>query len=572
MRLLPRNSPAGHNTETMEWAIGPGLRRSPNEERVRHLNQTEPGVGMNATLTALRGRRTLLVVFTLVLIAGAILLSIATRMTPNVRQRAVAALNERFKSDVDLASLQVTIFPRPEILGTGLILQHHGRKDVAPLIKIGSYSASAGLWGLMSSPLYLKSVELDRLEISIPPGGVHGDVTDPSLEGAGPVTRQDGPSASKFVIDRITSRTARLDIVPRDPRKLPRRFEIHNLVMHGLGDADGATFDAALTNPTPRGEIATHGRFGPWQADDPSQTPLRGEYTFKSANLDTIKGIGGTLSSVGTYAGVLERIDVKGETDTPDFSIDLAAQPVPLKTRFHAIVDGTNGDTTLERVEARLIDTLIVTRGAVIRTEDVKGRRISLDVAIDDGRIEDILKLAVKATKPIMTGRMQLRAKLLLPAGDRDVIDKLDLAGTFKLNQARFTNVNVQEKINALSQRAKGDETAGTGPSVVSNLSGKFTLQGGTLTFSDLSFGVPGAIVQIAGTYDVRQETLDFRGSLLLDATLAETTSGWKAVLGRMAQPLFRRPGGGSKLPIRISGPREQPKFGLDVGRALGPG
>jgi len=30
----------------------------------------------------------------------------------------------------------------------------------------------------------------------------------------------------------------------------------------------------------------------------------------------------------------------------------------------------------------------------LVRTEDVKGRRISLDVAIDDGRIEDVLKIA----------------------------------------------------------------------------------------------------------------------------------------------------------------------------------
>ena len=106
----------------------------------------------------------------------------------------------------------------------------------------------------------------------------------------------------------------------------------------------------------------------------------------------------------------------------------------------------------------------------------------------------------------------------------------------------------------------------------MSRLSGKFTLRAGTLTFSDLSFGVPGAIVQLAGTYDVKRETLDFRGNLLLDATLADTTTGWKAVLGRVAQPLFRRQGGGSKLPIRISGPREKPEFGLDVRRALGPG
>ena len=531
---------------------------------------------MNATSTAFRRPRPLLVVFTLILILGAILLSIATRITPNVRRRAVAALNERFKSDVDLASLQISVFPRPEVLGTGLVLRHNGRTDVTPLITIGSYSASAGLWGLIHSPLRLKTVELDRLEISIPPGGERGaPPADPLDEGDATVARQRAngkPDASKLLIDRIVSRTAGLEIVPRDPRKLPRRFEIHNLVMRGLGGGDGAAFDATLTNPTPRGEIVTHGTFGPWQADDPSQTPVRGDYTFKSANLDTIKGIGGTLSSVGTYSGVLERIDVKGETSTPDFSIDIAAQPVPLTTRFHAVVDGTNGDTTLERVEARVIETLIVARGAVVRTEDVKGRRISLDVAIDDGRIEDVLRLAVKATKPVMTGRMQLKATLLLPAGDRDVMDKLDLAGTFRLNEARFTNVNVQQKINALSQRGKGDETAGNCPGVVSRLSGHFTLRAGTLTFSDLSFGVPGAVVQIEGTYNMRQETLDFRGNLLLDATLAETTSGWKAVLGRIAQPLFRREGGGSKLPIRISGPREHPEFGLDVGRAVGPG
>lgn len=104
---------------------------------------------MSAPLKALRRRRILLVAFTLILIGGAILLSIATRITPHVRQGAVAALSERFASDVDLASLQISLFPRPQILGTGLVLRHKGRTDVAPLITIQSYSASAGLWGLM---------------------------------------------------------------------------------------------------------------------------------------------------------------------------------------------------------------------------------------------------------------------------------------------------------------------------------------------------------------------------------------------------------------------------------------
>src|SRR5688572_16731788 len=138
---------------------------------------------MGATLTALRRRRGLLGAFTLILIFGAILLSIATRITPHVRHKAVAALNERFESDVDLASLQISLFPRPQILGTGLVLRHKGRTDVAPLITIQSYSASAGLWGLMHSPLHLETVELDRLEISIPPGGVRGGLADSSEEG-----------------------------------------------------------------------------------------------------------------------------------------------------------------------------------------------------------------------------------------------------------------------------------------------------------------------------------------------------------------------------------------------------
>jgi len=525
-------------------------------------------------LTTRLRRRTLLVALTLILIVAAILLSVGTRITPQVRDRAVIALKERFKSDVDLTSLQVSIFPRPEILGTGLTLRHNGRTDVAPLIKIESYSASAGLWGLLNSPLRLKTVELDRLEISIPPGGVRS-VRDGSSKA--PTTSRESrevssaPGPARLMIDQIVSRTATLEIVPREQGKLPRVFEIHNLVMRGLGDGDGATFTAALTNPKPHGEITTRGTFGPWQADEPGQTPLRGDYVFNAANLNTIKGIAGMLSSSGAYSGVLERIEVHGETDTPDFSIDIAAQPVPLKTRFDAVVDGTNGDTWLDRVEARLVETLIVARGAVVRTKDVKGRRISLDVAINDGRIEDILKLGMKGPKPIMTGRVSLQSKILIPAGDQDVIDKLQLSGAFRLDQARFANVNVQERINTLSQRGKGDPSS-DGPSVVSRLSGKFTLREGTLTFADLSFGVPGAVVQIAGTYDLRRELLDFRGHLLLDATLAETTSGWKAVAARVAQPLFRRRGGGSKLPIRISGPRDKPDFGLDVPRAFGPG
>jgi hypothetical protein len=518
-------------------------------------------------LKALRNsgtRRKLVVIFTLLLICAAVLLSFATRLTPYVRDQAVSTLNERFQSQVELDSLQVSAFPRPEVNGGGLKLRHNGRTDVPPLIKIDSYGASAGLFGLFSSPVRLKTIELDGLEISVPPGGVsHGGKDDGGSQG--------GATRTRLTIDRLVSRAARLEIMSRERGKLPRTFEIHDLVMYGIGDGDGAEFEAALTNPTPKGRIETSGTFGPWHGPEPSLTPVKGSYVFKNANLNTIKGLAGTLSSTGSYAGVLQRIDVKGETDAPDFSIDLAAQPVPLETRFHAVVDGTNGNTWLQDVQARLLETTIAAKGAVVRTEDVKGRKVTLDVRIDDGRIEDILKLAVKGDTPPVVGRIRLNTAFVLPAGDADVIDKLELSGAFTLERARFTNVNVQEKVNTLSQRGKGRPT-GEGPGVVSNLSGTFKLRKGALHFSDLKFAVPGAVVRLAGTFNLKSESVDFDGHLLLDASLADTTTGVKSVLAHIAQPLFRRRGGGSKLPIHISGPLAKPEFGLDVKRALTPG
>jgi hypothetical protein len=107
---------------------------------------------------------------------------------------------------------------------------------------------------------------------------------------------------------------------------------------------------------------------------------------------------------------------------------------------------------------------------------------------------------------------------------------------------------------------------------VVSNLHSSFVLRDGVLRLSGLSFAVPGAVVRLDGTYALRTQAMDFTGDLLLEATLAETTTGAKAVLGKIFQPLFRGPGGGSKLPIRVSGTRDKPQFGLDVKRALTPG
>jgi hypothetical protein len=511
-------------------------------------------------------RRVLLAVCFLLLVGAGVFTVWAMRATPYVRDRVVEALNERFASQVGLESLDVAVMPRPLVAGTGLTLRHNGRTDVPPLISIQQFEASAGVPGLVRKPLHLKSVRLEGLQIHVPPGGLHpgGKADDtphiPHVERPSPI-----------LIDRIESRSAQLQIATRRPGRLPRIFEIHDLVMRDFGVPEGGRFEAGLTNPIPRGRVETSGVFGPWHTDEPGLTPIRGEYVFKNADLNVIKGIGGILSSIGSYSGVLEKIEVNGQTETPDFSIDLAGQKVPLKTTFKAIVDGTNGDTFLERVEAKLNQSTILAHGSVVRTEDVKGRHIELDIRLDAARLEDLMQLAVKAAQPPLTGRIDMVTKFVLPAGEGDVIQRLQLKGQFQLAQARFTNLNVQKRITTLSRRGRGEENDEGADSerVVSNLRGRFEMRNATLTFSELTFAVPGSTVELSGSYDMRAEMINFTGNLLTDASLADMTSGWKSLVARVAQPFFRRPGGGSRLPIRIVGPRAKPEFGLDMRRVL---
>jgi hypothetical protein len=517
-------------------------------------------------------RRALLIagVLSLLLAAGAAVWFAWTLRPERVREQIISAVSNRFAGRVDVDAATVKILPQPAINGDRLRIQlQNANPDAPPLVTVTSFEASAPFSGLVGPGIRLGNVSLGGTDIRIPPGGLKPAVASLDTDGSHSPRNENG---SSIVIDEIVSRDARLEIATRKANKLPRIFEIHDLVMQGFGLPEGARFQAGVTNAIPRGRVETTGVFGPWLTEEPSLTPIRGEYSFKNANLDDIKGIGGILSSVGQYRGTLERIEVDGQTETPDFSIDIANQPVPLFARFKAIVDGTNGDTWLDRVDATLGKSNILASGAIVRDRDVKGRHVALDIQIREARIEDVLRLAVKAAKAPMTGSMELTTTFLLPAGEQDVIERLNLNGRFRLAQARFSNIDVQRRIEALSLRARGDEDAqptGNGSSVVSNMRGRFVMRGGKIDFKELTFAIPGAEVQLAGLYDLQSEMLDFKGELLVQASLADMTSGFKSLLARLAQPFFRRQGGGSRFPIRISGPRTKPEFGLDMGRVF---
>lgn len=480
---------------------------------------------------------------------------------PILREKLVQALNEKLDAEVELEDFEVTAFPQLRIHGDRLKLRLKGQTAPAPFIEVRHFEVTGGLFGLLHRQRRFTSVELDGLRITIPPKTEHD-------REAG--TRAVSTAIGPVLIDLVTSKDAELIIVPRDPRKEPRVFVIHDLALESVGFNRTMPFVATLTNPIPKGEIATKGSFGPWAKGDPGLTPVSGRYSFDRADLNTIKGIGGILTSLGDFSGHLEEIDVRGTTSTPDFIIDVGGTPVPLNTTFHAVVDGTNGNTYLKQVDAKLAETSISAAGAIESQPGVKGRTVKLDVKIIDGRMQDVLKLAVRAKKPVMVGRIALQALLRLPPGSARVIDRLQLNGRFVLENTQFTDPGVQGKLAELSRRAQGKKPDEPMGKITSDMRGRFILKDGTIRFEPLGFDLPGANIELVGVYGLRSQALDFSGTLSMEATISKAAGGGiKGFFLKALDPIFRKRGKGAVIPITIKGPREQPKFGVQWGKVF---
>jgi AsmA-like C-terminal region len=521
-----------------------------------------------------RARKFAIITSIVLVVLAAAVVVVVTMIAPlsedQARERFVAALSERLDAQVELKELHLRTVPSLRAEGRGLTIRHRGRTDVPPLISIAHFSAEAGLATFLHH--HISRVELDGLEIQIPPDHNKDDkATDDERTGPASI-REPGRAndlARSLVVDHLYSMNARLVIIPSKAGKDPRVWSIHDLHMTSVSAGTAMPFEATLTNGVPPGEIETRGSFGPWQTDEPGATPLGGVFTFDHADLGVFDGISGMLSAHGQFGGTLDRIDVHGETETPEFRVvKTGGHPVPLHTSYHAVVDGTNGDTLLEEIDASFLQTSLVAKGAVLGNPNQHGRTVTLDVSIDRGRLEDVLRLAVDAPAPTMTGALRLKTSFVLPPGHEDVVKKLKLNGRFMLAGARFTSDTVQEKINELSRRGQGRPgDAEPSAHVSSKFDGRFALGDGTLQIPTVTFDVPGALVQLEGHYALEREAMDFQGTLFLDAKISETTTGIKRVLLKVVDPFFRRDGGGSAIPIRISGTRANPSFGIDRGR-----
>ena len=479
----------------------------------------------------------------------------ARNIDDRTREWVVRELANRFDSRVELKSLHVDLTPRMQVTGENLTLYSRDRTDVPPLIQIESFRFNLGVLGIVHVPRHINGVYVENMTITIPP---RQRQTDESYQ-----YRETNRSLPRVIFDEIVCNDTQLIILPKKQGKDPLDFDIHDLVLKSVDAAKRFDFHGNLTNAKPKGEIATRGTFGPWDAEEPGDTHVSGSYQFSDADLGPFPGIAGTLSSTGRYKGQLNRLDVEGETDTPNFSLDPVDHPVPLHTEFSATVDGTDGDTYLHPVRATLLRSLIIANGSVIRSSSKSGHVVALEITAPKARLQDILRLATKSNQPPMSGEVTLQAKMLLPPGKQKVVDRLNLDGHFGVADAQFGSAEVREKLESLSRHALGKPKNEDAGSAITDLSGNFQLARSLVTFQGLDFSVPGAHIKLDGSYDLRGEALDFHGDLRMRAKLSQAVTGKKSVLLKFVDPFFKKDGAGSVVPIRISGTRENPKFAL---------
>jgi len=480
---------------------------------------------------------------------------------PFSQESVIDSIHEIIPGNVRMASFRNRIFPHPGCDAYGVILSRPSDgPDQPPLVTVQKISIEARYSDLFVRPGFVARILLNGLQVRVPPRGAGSDSTG-----------QPGGERTKTRVGEIVADGAVLEIARRGDSP-PLKFEIHSLVLTSVTRDKPFSYQLALTNAIPPGEVTSAGSLGPWTGDDVGNAPVSGSYRFGEANLAVFPGISGTLFSEGQFDGHLSQIAARGSIGIPDFQVDRSNHTVPVRARYTATVNAINGDIFLRKVETSFLQTNIVASGDIAAHAGERGKITSLHFEAHEGRIEDVLRLFVQARKPPMEGVTSFRADILIMPEGRPFLREINLKGDWEIGDGSFNHAHTRTRVNDLSKRARGsaesDKNADNHDNVTSELDSQVVLRNGVATLTNLSFRIPGALARMNGTYNLFNSKIDFHGTLKTQAELSETQRGLKSLLLKPLNPLFKNKRAGAEVPVEMTGSYDDPHFGLDLNPA----
>ena len=522
-----------------------------------HLDAGTPTDEIRRSSSGPSLKRWILIILAGIFIAAGVWLVLLIRNWPFTQQAVAQALKDRFARQVRIRSFRPTYFP-PGGVAEGVSFLHRRRKDMPPLITVTTLTIRGSYRGLLAFHKSVDKVEISGLKIQVPPK--NGD-----KPGLLPLTNS--VSGKTLTIGEITTDGALLEFISKEPGQEPFRLKIDELKLDNVSESGPVGFHAVLRNTVPPGEIRSDGQMGPWNEDDPGSTPVSGSYTYQNVKLGFFEGIKGTLSARGKLHGVIGEINSEGDVDVPDFRITGNSHAIHLSTKYESVVNGTNGDTELDKVQSTFQRTTFLSKGAIAGQSGERGKTVTLEMSAQRARVEDLLRLFASPARPSVIGPIQLRVKVRLPPGAQAFLTRLSLEGDFGIGGERFTNSSVQASVNKLSESAQGEskkEQSEDSETTLSNLKGHVTLKNGIAALSNISFTEPGTLAEISGTYNLLDKSVNLHGVLHTNGKLSDTTTGFKAILLKAVGPLLKKKTI-TVVPFTITGTSNQPAFALDL-------
>lgn len=482
----------------------------------------------------------ILIALALLLAAGLILLALNW---PFTQSKVIANLQDAMQGKVTIGRFHHTFFPHPGCVAEDVTFTGYGNLSGASPITVRKLTIEGSFRGM-----FTRHVPLMRAE------GVHV-----SAAGAHAFAGWKSGSGTHAIVDQLLVTDSVLEF--SHGRSQALKFEIATLTLTNPTGNAPLRFETILRNPLPPGEVRAAGTLGPWRSDGSSQTPLVGVYNFNNADLAAFHAIAGTLSSQGSFQGTLGQLEVRGQTETPDFELTDTGHKIGLSTEFQARVNTENGDVGLESVAARLGKSGVNAEGKVSGVAGQPGKTASMELGLRDARIQDFLFLFLNDRLPPMNGVFSFEGKARLPSGPQPFIERVELQGRFGVSQATLSKSSTQSKLESLSERAEGEKDEDP-ERVVSDLEGHVSLRRGIAAFSQLTFRVPGAKARLQGTYSLLDHRIDLHGRLLTLATLPQATGGVQSFLLKIISPLLKRNRhGGGVLALSVTGVYPQPVY-----------
>jgi hypothetical protein len=500
-----------------------------------------------------------------VLVAVVALGCVLASKWPFTREELIRSLEQDSQGKVEVGSVRETYFPHPGCVAENVVIR---RDATSPELNIRRVTILGSYAGMLHR--YIPRVIAEGAVLKIPVDGLKKLFTSDGNQ-----------QPTNTSIGEIDADDAQI-LVETEENDGPLAFRFQQLKLHDVSKDSKVRYLAALQNPEPTGDLKLQGQIGPFQREHPGNIPLSGSYTFENAKLEQFKGIGGVLSSEGKFSGQLKAIDVDGSTETPDFQLDVGIHPIDLRTKFHATVDGTNGDVRLEKVETSWGKTTVNWSGTIEGPEGAKDQKtVTLDLSSDSARVQDLLILFVHDEVSPMSGAISFSGHATVVPKPERFLEKLKVDGDFSIKEGKFSKHETQQNVEVLSARAQGhadrieddqerDKRKGSHTlesdlqPVTSNVKAKVALRDGIAHLSDVTFEVPGATALLTGTYALETKKIDGQGTAHMQAKLDKATTGVKSLVMKVVAPL--KPGHGDKeysVGVRITGTYGHPSFAV---------